>query len=87
LEQDSKLAIKTIQVQLQTQGAQVVLDGKEFEKSIGKLIDVYQLYRLACAVGLGAFAEEIVTADIKRRFLRPPGSTPAVPMVVSGESE
>jgi len=73
LEQDSKLAGQAIKIQLQTQGAEVVFDDKEFTKSLGRLIDIYQVYRMACVVGLGAFANEIVSAEIKRKFQRAGG--------------
>ena len=68
LEQDAKLAVMGIQTQLQTQGAEVVLDEKEFDRSTSKLIDLYQTYRLICLLGLTRFRDEIMSAEIKRKF-------------------
>jgi hypothetical protein len=84
LEQDSKLAVQAIKIQLQTQGADVVLDGKEFEKSVGRLIDIYQVYRMACVIGLGSFANEIVSAEIQRRFKQYPGTPVTLPVPSGG---
>ena len=88
LEQDAKLSVATVQAQLQIQGAPVVLEGKEFERSIMRLIDIYQVYRMACAIGLGRFVDEIMSAEIKRRFLQHPilsQGRPVTTTVVSGE--
>ena len=68
LEQDGDMALKTIQYQLQAQGANIVLEGSEYKRTLAKMIDLYVTYRLACATGLGAFASEIMSKEIERRF-------------------
>ena len=80
LEQDAKLAVATIQAQLQTQGALVVLEGREFERSVMRLIDLYQVYRIANVLGLGRFANEIMTAEIQRRFSQRPAQMVTAPV-------
>lgn len=68
LEQDVMIAIDTIRAQLQTQGANISMDASSFRSTANKLIDLYVLYRLSCAIGLGRFADSIVQHEIGRRF-------------------
>ncbi len=68
LEQDSRLAMLNVQAQLQQQGAEIVLDGDEYKRYADRLVDLYVLYRMACATGLGRWADDIVTAEISRKF-------------------
>jgi len=68
LEQDVTIAIDTIRAQLQTQGVNITMDAASFRSMASKVIDLYVLYRLTCAVGLGRFADTIVNHEIARRF-------------------
>jgi len=68
LEQDAKLSVATVQAQLQTQGAQVSIDEMDFERHTSRIIDLYILYRLILAMGLGRYTDEIMRAEIERKF-------------------
>ncbi len=68
LEQDLDIAAKTIAAQLQTQGANITAPADQFKRIADKLIELYVVYRTCNAVGLGAFAGEIMTAEIARKF-------------------
>lgn len=88
LEQDVRLAVDTIKAQLQTQGASIDVDGKDFRSSAGRLVDLYVVYRLIMTVGLGRYADEIMAAEIQRRFLpdrRRPPKFPHVARETEGE--
>jgi len=71
LAQDSKLAIDTIQYQLQTQGANVIAPSDDFQRYADKLQDLYVLYRLANAMGLGGFVDRIMEREIANKFRVP----------------
>ena len=66
LEQDLVLAETSIQMQLQSQGANVRADLQPMLRTANWLIDIYGTYRLSCAVGLGRFADDIINREIER---------------------
>lgn len=68
LDQDYRLAIATIQAQLQTQGAHVSVDETQLERYADRLIDLYVLYRMINAIGMGRYTDEIMKAEIERKF-------------------
>ena len=76
LEQDGELALKNIQQQLQSQGANIVLDAGEYKRTLAKLVDLYVTYRLTLATGLAPFAEQIMGKEIERRFRHVPDPPP-----------
>lgn len=71
LEQDSELALKTIQAQLQTQGAEVVLEGFAYQRYASRLAELWTLHRLILAMGLAPYLDQIMAAEIEYRF-KPP---------------
>jgi len=68
LEQDSKLAVATIRAQLQAQGANIEMDPATFSRQSGRIVDLYVLYRLVLAMGLGRYADKIMETEIERVF-------------------
>jgi hypothetical protein len=68
LEQDADLALKNIRAQLETQGANIALEGNEYKRIADKLIYLYKTYRLILAVGLGRYADEIMAQEIANRY-------------------
>lgn len=68
LEQDAQIAVDTIRAQLQTQGVNIALEPAAFTRQAGRLIDLYVLYRLTLAIGLGRFTDQIITREIERVF-------------------
>ena len=75
MEQDLRLAIHTVKAQLQTQGADITVDGTEFERMAAKLVDLHVLYRLINATGMASFTDQIMEMAITRAF-KPAGSAP-----------
>ncbi len=73
LSQDAYRSMKAVQAQLQTQGAEITAQAADFDRTAQKLIDIYVTYRLACAVGLGAFVDRIMQREIENKFRPPPG--------------
>lgn len=71
LEQDAELALKTIQAELQTQGAEVVLEGMSYQRYASRLADLWALHRLILAMGLAPYLEEIMSTEINNRFRSP----------------
>lgn len=77
LAQDSHLAIKTIQAQLQAQGANIDAPADDFHRTVNRILDLVVTYRIACAVGLGRFADKIVEREIDLKFAPPRPRLPA----------
>jgi len=71
MEQDVRLSVQTIRAQLQTQGAEVSAEAKDFERAAGKLVDMYVLYRLINATGMAAFTDKIMDIAIRKAFEPP----------------
>lgn len=68
LEQDLHISVDTVRAQLQAQGANISAMPAQFNRVAGKLVDLYVLYRLALAVGLGRFADTLVGVAINKSF-------------------
>lgn len=77
LAQDAHLAIKTVQAQLQAQGANIDAPADDFNRTVTRILDLVVTYRIACAVGLGRFADKIVEREIDLRFAPPRPRPPA----------
>jgi hypothetical protein len=71
LAQDAHLAIKTVQAQLQAQGAAIDAPAADFHRTVTRILDLVVTYRIACAVGLGRFADKIVEREIDIKFAPP----------------
>lgn len=68
LAQDADLAVKTVQAQLQAQGATAIAPAEDFKRTFDKLVDLYVTYRMINAVGLSTFANEIMSVEIANKF-------------------
>ena len=68
--------IKQIQYELQTQGAEITLPADQFKRYTSKIVDLYVLYRLCCAMGLGAYVDEIMSQEIENKFQPPADRAP-----------
>lgn len=68
LSQDAFLAVKKVQGQLQTIGANIQVMPRDFQRTADKMLDILVTYRLACALGLGRFADEIIQKEIEVKF-------------------
>jgi len=71
LEQDVELAMKDVQYQLQTQGANIEVDTGEYSRVASKLADLYMTYRMILAMGLAPYRQEIMSMAIQRKFRMP----------------
>lgn len=68
LDQNLDHALKKPSAQLQQQGASITADFGDLKRTANKMISLYRTYRLATALGLGAFVDQIMTAEIEKNF-------------------